>query len=228
VRRLPVVRRPTIPALNAPDIDVPTPDGLLHPCTCRPPPEAVGRSRGAARWRLRLTARGYGLVTLHRPSNIDDPVQLEALVGALRRIRARGRGSASCPRRFPWTASRRKGRGRGGPGATPASRSTRPWPASRPTPATWGAPASTRRARPSWSGRPPTWRSTTVSVAPCSHGSLSAWQACRSRRSSWRARGPRPPTWRPPASARSCGAAKRSTAASSWPAPTPWSAPATA
>ena len=89
MRRLPVARRSTIPAFNAPDIDVPTPDSLLHPCTRRPPPEAVGRSRGAARWRLRLTARGYGLVALHRPSNVDDPVQLEALVGALRSIFAR-------------------------------------------------------------------------------------------------------------------------------------------
>ena len=36
--------------------------------------------------RLHLGARGYGLVTLHRPSNVDDAAQLEALVGALRRI----------------------------------------------------------------------------------------------------------------------------------------------
>ena len=35
-----------------------------------------------------LTARGYGLVTLHRPSNVDDAAQLEALVDALRRISA--------------------------------------------------------------------------------------------------------------------------------------------
>ena len=40
--------------------------------------------------------------------------------------------------------------------------------------------------------------------------------------------GPRPPIWRPPASALSCGAAKHSTGASSWPAPTPSSAPAAA
>jgi UDP-N-acetylglucosamine 2-epimerase (non-hydrolysing) len=36
--------------------------------------------------RFHLGARGYCLVTLHRPSNVDDAAQLEALVGALRRI----------------------------------------------------------------------------------------------------------------------------------------------
>jgi UDP-N-acetylglucosamine 2-epimerase (non-hydrolysing) len=41
---------------------------------------------GEALERLRLTVRGYGLVTLHRPSNVDDAAQLEALVGALHRI----------------------------------------------------------------------------------------------------------------------------------------------
>ena len=46
-------------------------------------PQARG---GEALQRLRLTARGYGLVTLHRPSNVDEAAQLEALVGALRSI----------------------------------------------------------------------------------------------------------------------------------------------
>jgi UDP-N-acetylglucosamine 2-epimerase (non-hydrolysing) len=46
-------------------------------------PQARG---GEARQRLRLTARGYGLVTLHRPSNVDDPAQLKALLGALRSV----------------------------------------------------------------------------------------------------------------------------------------------
>jgi UDP-N-acetylglucosamine 2-epimerase (non-hydrolysing) len=47
------------------------------------------RARGGeALRRLRLTARGYGLVTLHRPSNVDEAAQLEALVGALRSIAA--------------------------------------------------------------------------------------------------------------------------------------------
>jgi len=43
---------------------------------------------GEARERLRLTAGAYGLVTLHRPSNVDDAAQLAALMGALRRISA--------------------------------------------------------------------------------------------------------------------------------------------
>ena len=46
-------------------------------------PQARG---GEALKRLCLTARTYGLVTLHRPSNVDDAGQLEALVGALRSI----------------------------------------------------------------------------------------------------------------------------------------------
>jgi UDP-N-acetylglucosamine 2-epimerase (non-hydrolysing) len=46
-------------------------------------PQARG---GEALERLRLSVRGYGLVTLHRPSNVDDAVQLDALVGALRCI----------------------------------------------------------------------------------------------------------------------------------------------
>jgi len=49
-------------------------------------PQARG---GEARERLRLSARAYGLVTLHRPSNVDDAGRLEALVGALRSISAR-------------------------------------------------------------------------------------------------------------------------------------------
>jgi UDP-N-acetylglucosamine 2-epimerase (non-hydrolysing) len=38
--------------------------------------------------RLGLTAGGYGLVTLHRPSNVDDPAQLDELLGALDEIAA--------------------------------------------------------------------------------------------------------------------------------------------
>ena len=49
-------------------------------------PQARG---GMALERLRLSARGYGLVTLHRPSNVDDAAQLEALLGALRCIAER-------------------------------------------------------------------------------------------------------------------------------------------
>jgi UDP-N-acetylglucosamine 2-epimerase (non-hydrolysing) len=46
-------------------------------------PQARG---GEALGRLGLTAGTYGLVTLHRPTNVDDAAQLEALVAALRRI----------------------------------------------------------------------------------------------------------------------------------------------
>ena len=49
-------------------------------------PQARG---GEALERLRLTARGYGLVTLHRPSNVDNGAQLGALVAALRRCAER-------------------------------------------------------------------------------------------------------------------------------------------
>ena len=44
---------------------------------------------GEALHRLRLTACGHGLVTLHRPSNVDDAVQLDALARALRCIAQR-------------------------------------------------------------------------------------------------------------------------------------------
>jgi UDP-N-acetylglucosamine 2-epimerase (non-hydrolysing) len=40
---------------------------------------------------LGLTPRGYGLVTLHRPSNVDDPAVLAALLGALEGVAARMR-----------------------------------------------------------------------------------------------------------------------------------------
>lgn len=47
--------------------------------------ELVRASIEAADFRAEagLTKGGYGLVTLHRPSNVDDPSQLKALVGAL-------------------------------------------------------------------------------------------------------------------------------------------------
>jgi len=38
--------------------------------------------------RLGLAARGYGVVTLHRPSNVDDPATLRVLVDALVRVAA--------------------------------------------------------------------------------------------------------------------------------------------
>src|SRR5665647_3731917 len=49
-------------------------------------PQARG---GEALERLRLTAHDYGLVTVHRPSNVDDAGRLEALVEALRRTTER-------------------------------------------------------------------------------------------------------------------------------------------
>ena len=36
--------------------------------------------------KLGLDSNGYGLVTLHRPSNVDDPLTLERLLGLLRRL----------------------------------------------------------------------------------------------------------------------------------------------
>jgi UDP-N-acetylglucosamine 2-epimerase (non-hydrolysing) len=38
--------------------------------------------------RLRLKPKGYGLVTLHRPSNVDEPAMLRRLMGALTQIAA--------------------------------------------------------------------------------------------------------------------------------------------
>jgi UDP-N-acetylglucosamine 2-epimerase (non-hydrolysing) len=55
-------------------------------------PQARG---GEALARLGLSARGYGLVTLHRPSNVDDVERLAGLVAALERI------SASLPLVWP-------------------------------------------------------------------------------------------------------------------------------
>lgn len=46
-------------------------------------------ARGDVLERVCLTARGHGVVTLDRPSNVDDAVQPEALVAALRRITER-------------------------------------------------------------------------------------------------------------------------------------------
>ncbi len=57
--------------------------------------------------RLGLTAGGYGLVTLHRPANVDDEVVLARLLDAL------GTVAAACPLVFPAhprTAARLRGR----------------------------------------------------------------------------------------------------------------------
>ncbi|MCO5165237.1 MAG: UDP-N-acetylglucosamine 2-epimerase (non-hydrolyzing) [Planctomycetes bacterium] len=46
-------------------------------------------ARAGAREALGLAPGGYGLVTLHRPGNVDDPARLEALLGALGQVAAR-------------------------------------------------------------------------------------------------------------------------------------------
>ena len=56
----------------------------------------VARARArAVPARFGLTAGSFGLVTLHRPSNVDDPRALERLLGALARV------AASVPLIFP-------------------------------------------------------------------------------------------------------------------------------
>ena len=50
----------------------------------RPAIEAADRAG-----KLGLAAGGYGVVTLHRPSNVDDPAQLARLVGALTAVQAK-------------------------------------------------------------------------------------------------------------------------------------------
>ncbi|GAA0816559.1 non-hydrolyzing UDP-N-acetylglucosamine 2-epimerase [Spirilliplanes yamanashiensis] len=56
----------------------------------------LDRARGTGvHDRLGLTPGGYGLVTLHRPANVDDPARLGALLGALGEI------AADCPLVFP-------------------------------------------------------------------------------------------------------------------------------
>lgn len=50
----------------------------------RPRIEAAGRAQA-----LGLAPGGYGVVTLHRPSNVDDPAQLARLVDALVAVQAR-------------------------------------------------------------------------------------------------------------------------------------------
>ena len=76
-----------------------------------------GRARRRAAWReLGLNDHEYVLVTLHRPSNVDDPVRLNAIVEALTTLggaAARGlpgapahprRGCAAAPASSGWSA----------------------------------------------------------------------------------------------------------------------------
>ena len=68
--------------------------------------EAVARARQAEAFRAFDLARGgYGLVTLHRPSNVDDPEHLRRLLAALGDDRAICRWSSrSTPGRArSWT-----------------------------------------------------------------------------------------------------------------------------
>ncbi|RMD80218.1 MAG: UDP-N-acetylglucosamine 2-epimerase (non-hydrolyzing) [Gammaproteobacteria bacterium] len=51
--------------------------------------QAVPPERTLAGWAAPWRERGYGVVTLHRPANVDDPEVLGGLVEALRRIHAR-------------------------------------------------------------------------------------------------------------------------------------------
>lgn len=56
-------------------------DTLLHNRDRCPPPAAVTASHGVpARF---LAAPGYGMLTLHRPSNVDDPAVLRALLATI-------------------------------------------------------------------------------------------------------------------------------------------------
>ena len=60
----------------------------LYACLDRAvPPHATLAKMGASTQFLEAaTEQGFGLVTLHRPSNVDDPVKLEALLRALNSI----------------------------------------------------------------------------------------------------------------------------------------------
>ncbi|KPM54942.1 UDP-N-acetylglucosamine 2-epimerase [Frankia sp. CcI49] len=101
----------------------PSPEGVAHLLAEGAPPESVHlvgnvmvdtllacRERARARpmlAELGLHSGGYGLVTLHRPSNVDDPAVLDGLVAALGEIAGR------CPLVFPVhprTADRLAGR----------------------------------------------------------------------------------------------------------------------
>ncbi|CUU53772.1 UDP-N-acetylglucosamine 2-epimerase (non-hydrolysing) [Parafrankia irregularis] len=101
----------------------PSPEGVAHLVAEGVPPESVHlvgnvmvdtllacRERARARptlAELGLRSGGYGLVTLHRPSNVDDPEVLDGLLAALGEIAGR------CPLVFPVhprTANRLVGR----------------------------------------------------------------------------------------------------------------------
>ena len=96
-------------------------------------PAARRRERAVAK-RLGLTAKGYGLVTLHRPSNVDDPATLGRSSGLLARAGARAFPSSSrAPAHARGRRPRRDRRAwRAGP--RPAARAFRPSPTARTCP----------------------------------------------------------------------------------------------
>jgi len=71
---------------------------------------------------LGLGGRPYGLLTLHRPSNVDDPAVLRALLDTLTRSRAICRW---CPRAPADSRSSRSVRDQAGPGAPDTHRAAR-------------------------------------------------------------------------------------------------------
>jgi UDP-N-acetylglucosamine 2-epimerase (non-hydrolysing) len=74
----------------------------------------MGRATARAAWqRFGLGHRRYGVVTLHRPSNVDDPARLDAVIGALQSA------AGDLPLVFPVhprTRARLDAIGRGNPG----------------------------------------------------------------------------------------------------------------
>ncbi len=67
----------------------------LHHCILRAVPVADSLAPHAKPEFLSRAMHGFGLVTLHRPSNVDDPVQLHGLLTALRDL------APDCPLVFP-------------------------------------------------------------------------------------------------------------------------------
>lgn len=63
----------------------------LHACLARAiaPARTFGEIGAAEGFVKAADAKGFGFVTLHRPSNVDDPVKLGALLGALAEISKR-------------------------------------------------------------------------------------------------------------------------------------------
>ena len=117
--------------------------------------EAVARDRAA--WsRHDVQEREYVLVTLHRPSNVDDPARLAAIVNGLCTL------AAEAPILFPVHRARDHGWWLG----APSSASNKPGSAAWIPPATWIScrcrrapepsspiPVGSRKKRPRWASR---------------------------------------------------------------------------